>query len=131
MELLVATIIFLVTGAAVFSIIGGGSTINRAMLLEKKAYKAAQSILERPEYSSGPSYIDLSTGTFNIDVITLFKGGVNSDPVYADRRVIISKISFTFNGITIPAKKIISTVSWKDRDKEKVVNLMTIITYYQ
>lgn len=130
-EMVVAATIFLTTGMAVLSILGGGSSINRNMILEKKAYKAAQSILEKPEYSSGPSYMDLSTGTYNIDVITLFKGRAGSDPVYADRRVIISEKSYSFEGVTIPAKKIISTVSWNDRGKNNVVNLMTIVTYYQ
>lgn len=134
-EALVGGIIIAVIVIAVFQVLSEGSSINQKELLRRQAYQELERVLESPEYSyRSPNYLNLAVGTNLVSgypkTVTLDTRGTSgtSDDVTGTISVRVAPQTYTYSGTTIPAKRIIATITYKEDGVDRTETLETIIT---
>jgi Tfp pilus assembly protein PilV len=123
-EVIVGGVIIALCVFALFQIIGQGSLMNQTQLLRRQAYQQLVSVLEMPKFSSvSPYYLSLAKGDPDTTMTVALSSTIN-----ATVSVNVDSVSYFYNSVNIPAKKLTAIISYSYSGTAYLDTLQTLIT---
>jgi Tfp pilus assembly protein PilV len=126
-EALIGGLLIVIIVIAVFQVISQGSLYNKRDLLRRRAFQELEAVLEKPQYSyKSPFYMALATGSQQPNTVKLDSTGTN--PLYATVNIRVDALTYTYNAVTIPAKRVTAIINYSSEGTAYAESLQTIIT---
>ena len=124
-EVLVGGVIIALCVVAMFNIMGQGSNMNTMQSLRRQAYNQLQSVLEMPKFSSvSPYYLSLAKGDPDTTMTVALSSTVNGTVT-----VNVDSVSYSYNSVAFPAKKLTAIISYSYSGTAYLDTLQTLITF--
>jgi type II secretory pathway pseudopilin PulG len=132
LEVLIGGILVAIVAIALFQVISQGSFLNRKELVRRRCFQEMERVLENTRYSSrSPYYLALPLGNpvDSLNVVLDDRGDTaTANNLTGTIRIRVDSVSFTYNSVVIPAKKVMAKITYSDNGTAYQDSLQTIIT---